>query len=175
MVALRDGKDTVSGLSKLTILIIDDNAQMRSIIGAILGGLGIDKRHYATDGKTGLQAVWSVKPDIVFCDHEMPRMRGLEFLAALRALSEPLNMTPVIMLTGHSDMTRLAAARDLGVNEFLTKPVTADSIAKRINAVILNPRPFVRVGEYFGPDRRRRADPSRTPRARRAGDRPTEG
>ena len=62
---------------------------------------------------------------------------------------------PIIMLTGHSDRLRLDAARDRGVTEFLCKPVTARAILSRLEAVILQPRPFVNAAKYFGPDRRR--------------------
>ncbi|MBN9320533.1 MAG: response regulator, partial [Caulobacterales bacterium] len=46
-----------------------------------------------------------------------------------------------------------------GVNEFLTKPVTARGVIDRICEVVDNARPYVRAPGYFGPDRRRRADP----------------
>jgi two-component system, chemotaxis family, chemotaxis protein CheY len=51
-------------------------------------------------------------------------------------------------------------ARDAGVNEFLAKPLTARGVIERIHQVVENPRPFVRSDDYFGPDRRRRADPA---------------
>lgn len=160
----------MSGLRNLSILVIDDNAQMRSIIGAVLSALGASNRHYAPNGAVGLESVRRLRPDIIFCDYEMPRMNGLEFLAGLRGMDAPLSLTPVIMLTGHSDIPRLAAARDLGVTEFLTKPVSATSIARRLDAVILRPRPFIRTGRYFGPDRRRRRDSLGALQARRADD-----
>ncbi len=52
----------------------------------------------------------------------------------------------------------------------MVKPVTARAVLDRINAVILRPRPFVRTGEYFGPDRRRRQDPEFKGPWRRKGD-----
>lgn len=160
----------MSGLGKLRILVIDDNAQMRSILGAVLSGLGVRDRHFAPDGARGLEAVRTVKPDIIFCDYEMPRVNGLDFLSALRALPEPWCFTPVIMLTGHSDMKRLTEARDRGATEFLTKPVSATTIARRLEAVILHPRDFVRTADFFGPCRRRRVDAMRATQGRRRED-----
>ncbi len=160
----------MSGLRNLTLLVIDDNAQMRTIIGAVLGALGVTDRHYAPDGAAGLEAARRLRPDIIFCDYEMPRVHGLDFLRDLRRQEEPLCLTPVIMLTGHSDLPRLSAARDLGVTEFLTKPVSATTIARRLDAVILRPRPFIRTNAYFGPDRRRRKDPARAALSRRCED-----
>ena len=66
-------------------------------------------------------------------------------------------MAPVIMITGHSTLRRVSEARDVGVNEFLSKPVTARGVLERIARVVDNPRPFVRSKSYFGPCRRRRA------------------
>jgi len=144
-----------SGLAELDILIVDDNAQMRTIVGSVLTAVGCRRLHYAPDGRHGIDTLRRRAIDLIYVDYEMPVMDGLQFLRAVRGLDAPLCYTPVIMLTGHSDMPRLTMARDLGVNEFLTKPVTARAILSRLEAVILRPRPFVRLDGYFGPDRRR--------------------
>jgi DNA-binding response OmpR family regulator len=69
-------------------------------------------------------------------------------------------MTPVIMITGHFTATRLAEARNAGVDEFLAKPLTARGVLDRVRLVIDHPRAYVQTGSYFGPDRRRRNDPN---------------
>ena len=71
------------------------------------------------------------------------------------APDSPNPFVPIIMLTAHSSLERVIQARDSGVNEFLTKPVTASGLYSRISTVIESPRQFVRASEYFGPDRRR--------------------
>lgn len=145
-----------NGLDALRILIIDDNAQMRTILGTILGGVGMRKLHYAPDGRAGLQSLREFVPDIVYVDYEMPLMNGLDFISAVRAFESNQRFTPIIMLTGHSDLPRLNAARDRGVNEFLAKPVTAKTIISRLSTVIYKPRPFIKSPDFFGPERRRR-------------------
>jgi hypothetical protein len=62
------------------------------------------------------------------------------------------------MMTGHATRRTLNDARMAGVTEFLAKPLTARGVMHRINEIINNPRPFVRVNAYFGPCRRRRID-----------------
>jgi two-component system, chemotaxis family, chemotaxis protein CheY len=159
-----------AGLAALELLVVDDNAQMRTIVGTVLAAAGVRRLRYAPDGRKGLEVVKEGRIDIAFVDFEMPVMNGLEFLSAVRALQTPDRFMPVIMLTGHSDLKRITAARDRGVNEFLSKPVTAKSILTRLSTVILKPRPFVSSPRYFGPDRRRKAlDNYHGPR-RRAGD-----
>jgi CheY-like chemotaxis protein len=148
---------TAQGLGELDILIVDDNAQMRTIVGSVLSAVGCRRLHYAPDGRHGIDTLLRRSIDVIYVDYEMPVMNGLKFLEAVRGLDGPASFTPIIMLTGHSDLKRLTAARDLGVNEFLSKPVTASSILRRLEAVILRPRPFVRLDGYFGPDRRRGA------------------
>ena len=158
------------GLAALDLLVIDDNAQMRTIIGTVLAAAGVRKLHYAPDGRRGLEVIKQTAIDVVFVDYEMPVMNGLDFLSGVRSLTTSDRFMPVIMLTGHSDLKRIVAARDRGVNEFLGKPVTAKSILTRLSTVILNPRPFVQAPRYFGPDRRRRPTPDYAGPWRRASD-----
>ncbi len=51
-------------------------------------------------------------------------------------------------------------ARNAGVDDFLAKPISAKSLLSRIMAVLGEPRKFIRSGDYFGPDRRRKDSPS---------------
>jgi len=67
---------------------------------------------------------------------------------------------PIIMITGHTEKKRVLAARDAGITEILVKPISAKALYQRIVNVILNPRPFVRTKNYFGPDRRRSLNPN---------------
>jgi two-component system chemotaxis response regulator CheY len=62
---------------------------------------------------------------------------------------------PIIMLSGHSEMSRVIEARDAGVNEFVVKPISVKSLYSRIDSLIHRLRDFVKTGKYFGTDRRR--------------------
>jgi len=158
------------GLGALNILVVDDNAQMRTIVGTVLAAAGVRQLYYAPDGREGLAMLKTYEVDVVYVDYEMPQMNGLDFISAVRRLEAPLKYLPIIMLTGHSDLPRLNGARDRGVTEFLTKPVTARTILTRLGAVIFHPRPFVVAPHFFGPERRRRAMPSYAGPLRRASD-----
>jgi two-component system chemotaxis response regulator CheY len=145
----------LEGLAALRILVIDDNEQMRTIVGTVLAAAGIRQLYYAADGRRGLDVISEVGIDAVYVDQEMPVMSGLDFIAAVRGLQSQDRYMPIIMLTGHSERRRAEQARDRGVTEFLCKPVTANTIVGRLNTIIMNPRPFVFSDHYFGPDRRR--------------------
>ncbi len=158
------------GLAALDLLVVDDNEQMRRIIGTVLAAAGVRRLHYAPDGQQGLDLVKQTAIDVTFVDYEMPVMDGLDFLSAVRGLTTSDRFMPMIMLTGHGDLKRILAARDRGVTEFLGKPVTAKSILTRLETVILQPRPFVQARGYFGPDRRRRTISDYAGPWRRSGD-----
>ncbi len=144
------------GLEALSVLVIDDNPQMRSIMATIVNGAGVKQLIVAANGKRGLDLVVELRPDVIYVDYEMPVMDGLDFISSVRTLEDELRFTPIIMLTGHGDLKRLCAARDRGVTEFVVKPVSVKVVLDRLQHVILKPRPFVHAPRYFGPERRRK-------------------
>ena len=142
--------------TKLRFLVIDDNAHMRRIVRTLLHGFGAREVYEAEDGATGLEAFTHHMPDIVITDWAMPIFDGLELMQMIRQPGANANpFAPIIMLTGHSEKKRVAAARDAGVTEFLAKPLSAKALYQRILNVVANPRLFIKTKTYFGPDRRR--------------------
>ena len=100
------------------------------------------------------------KPDFVLTDLSMKPIDGIEFTKLVRtAQDSPNPYVPIVMVTGHTERARVEAARDAGVTEFLAKPITAQNLLLRLAEIVERPRAFVRCDTYFGPDRRRRADP----------------
>lgn len=143
----------------LKILLVDDNHHMRMLLVEILRAIGVKAIYEANDGAEGLQMMRNYPVDIIMTDLSMQPLDGIDFVRLLRnSPDSPNQMIPVIMITGHSTQRRVNEARDAGVNEFLTKPLTAKGVIERISQVVDHPRAFVRSDDYFGPDRRRRAD-----------------
>jgi CheY-like chemotaxis protein len=162
-------------LDRLNILIVDDNHHMRVLLTEILRAIDIHNVHEANDGAEALQMMRRVVIDVVLTDLTMSPLDGIDFVRLLRnAADSPNQMTPVIMITGHSTQTRVREARDVGVDEFLVKPITARGLLSRLKEVIENPRPYVKIDGYFGPDRRRRSDPRFSGPWRRDSDEPAE-
>jgi CheY-like chemotaxis protein len=105
-------------------------------------------------------------------DLSMQPLDGIDFTRLLRnSPDSPNRMIPVIMVTGHSTLSRIREARDAGVNEFLAKPLNARGVIERLHQAVENPRPYVRSDDYFGPDRRRRNDAKYMGPMRRISDR----
>ena len=158
-------------LSSVRVLLVDDNQHMRSIVAAVLAGVGVDHVRECCDGAEALDALRQWPADMAIVDFHMSPIDGVEFTRLVRQAGDSPNpFLPIIMLTGHADRRRVEEARDAGVTEFVVKPVTARAVLDRINSVINRPRPFVRTADYFGPDRRRRQDPEFHGPWRRQGD-----
>ena len=146
-------------LSHLQLLLVDDNAYMRVLVPSILNNLGSRRMKLATDGATGLQVLKEFPIDIVFVNWMMRPIDGIEFTRTLRTASDSPNpMLPVIMVSAHTEPIRITAARNAGVTEFLSKPLSPREIYLKVEEVILRPRQFVQATNFHGPDRRRLDD-----------------
>ncbi len=142
--------------NRLHFLVVDDNANMRRMVRTVLHGFGAREVHEAEDGAKGLEIFNHRMPDIIVTDWAMPICNGLELTQIIRQPDAGANpYVPIIMLTGHTEKTRVATARDAGVTEFLAKPISAKSLYQRVVNVVVNPRPFIKTKTFFGPDRRR--------------------
>ncbi len=146
-------------LERVNFMIVDDNPPIRSMVRQVLRTMGVALVREASDGSDALIQMRSEVPDILVTDWVMSPMDGIELTRYIRkSENSPNHFMPIIMMTGFGERRRVFEARDAGVNEFLVKPLSAAALFSRINAVIERPRQFVRVGEFFGPDRRRRKD-----------------
>jgi len=156
----------------LKVLLVDDNRYARLLLAEILRAVGVRDIFEAADGAEGLALMQASPIDVVITDLSMRPMDGIDFVKLLRTSPDsPNQFAPVIMVTGNATKSRLAEARDAGVNEFVAKPVTPQAVLQRLHMVIENPRPFVRNDGFVGPDRRRRDEPGFQGPRRRGTDR----
>ena len=130
---------------RLKILVVDDNQHMRSLVSAILQAFGVRHIDVAESADQVWELLTAKRSDVVIMDWVLEGMSGLEFTEKVRTSAESPNpFVPVIMLTGHTQVEKVHAARDAGVNEFLAKPVSAKGVLSRLVSIIEHPRPFVR-------------------------------
>lgn len=145
-------------LTKAKILVVDDMTPMLALTKSILNIFGFKNVYVAHNGEEAMELVIKHDPDLIITDWMMEPMNGLEFTQEIR--KNPLSpnpYVPVVMMTGFSSKLRVEKARDVGITEFLVKPFTSRDLYNRISQIIEKPRQFVDSGEFFGPDRRRRA------------------
>ncbi len=152
-------------LSDLKILVVDDSDFMLGLLIEIFEGLGCKTVIAATDGKDAIDKINTAVEDgredslfdVVFTDWAMEPMDGLKLLKWVRDHPNPeVRYMPFVMVSAYSTLDWVIEARDYGVNEFLTKPVSVKSVVSRLTSIIEKPRAFVKSPNYFGPDRRRR-------------------
>jgi two-component system chemotaxis response regulator CheY len=143
-------------LLSLKVLIVDDEPGMRRVIRALLQSIGVRTIYDANDGRSGLEAICRQAPDIVILDWEMPSPNGPEFVRMVRSPGRfPLPDVPIIMLSGHSERSRVVEAVRVGVNEYLVKPVSSTALLARIVAILTKPRRMMQQGDYYGPEPRK--------------------
>jgi two-component system chemotaxis response regulator CheY len=75
------------------------------------------------------------KVDLIISDLNMPKVNGLQLLKHVKK-SDPLKQIPFIMVTGESEQRNVKIAAELGVNGFLVKPFSADTLMKKVAKVL---------------------------------------
>lgn len=133
---------TAKDLSKLTVLVVDDNSYMVQIINTMLRALKITKVKRAHDGTTALEILNLTPVDIVITDWNMEPMSGIDLVRHLRSDQDGPNANvPIIMVTGFTEMDRVLEARDAGVAGFLKKPLSTNALYNRIVEAVAKPAP----------------------------------
>ena len=159
----------MSGLQTCTVLVVEDHAEIRTLLASMLRSLGVGNVLRASNGAHAIdllkdmklhpQRVGAAEVDIIISDWVMPEIDGATLLRWVRRHADsPNRYMPFVMISALSDEERVQMARDLGVNGFLTKPFTGATVASHLLEAINDERHFVWVGGYFGPDRRRRIE-----------------
>lgn len=144
-------------IAGLRVLIADPYAQLREIMRDILlRGIGVEEVIEAKNGEEALTMLHDVACDVAIVDCAMNPVGGIEMTRRIRKGIGGIDpFLPVILVSGHAEISEIIAARDAGANEYLAKPLSAKILDLRLNAVIKRPRPFIRADHFFGPDRRR--------------------
>lgn len=143
-------------LDALKVLIVDDEHTMRRVTRSLLQTFGVKDIRDASDGREGLESVCMWRPDVVIVDWKMPNLSGLEFVRRVRSPDEfPYPDVPIIMLTAFGERSRVREAVDLGVNEFLLKPVSSKALEARLISILTRPRRMVKKGGCYIPEPRK--------------------
>ncbi|MBY0563075.1 MAG: response regulator [Hyphomonadaceae bacterium] len=144
----------MASLSEMRVFIVDDNEQMRHLLGQMLRAGGFVHIGEAATADEALSVLGRLSTDIVVLDWKMTPIDGIALTRAIRRGDSGNPCTPIVMLTAHTEGSRVAAARDAGVTGFVKKPVSARLLFDRVASALTDPRMFVRTADFFGPDRR---------------------
>ena len=111
------------------ILIVDDSLSVRKVAEKYVGELGY-RTETAADGVAALEKIKRNPYLLVLTDLEMPRMHGFDLLAAIRK-HEPTKELPIIVVTSRNADKHRWQARELGANDYITKPFSKEQLAEK--------------------------------------------
>ena len=112
--------------------VVEDDEPMRESLVMLLEELGCKVRAFAT-GEEMLTACVAIEPGCIVSDVRMPGMDGLTLLQRLRASG---SQTPLILITGHGDISMAVAAMKAGATDFLEKPFEADALLAAVKSAL---------------------------------------
>ncbi len=156
-------------ITNVNFLILEKHLLVRKLMYGIFRAFGVATVQSTPYPDVAWDMFKSVPTDIILADwtHDLD---GMEFLTRVRQdPNTPDPYVPVIVVTANTELENICEARDKGMTEFLAKPVSAHLIYSRIVKVIENNRSFIRISDFFGPDRRRKNTPGHTTVERREG------
>jgi two-component system nitrogen regulation response regulator NtrX len=116
-----------------SVLIVDDEPNIRRMVGALLGAEGFAVRE-AADGAAGVRRAAEEEPDVILLDLMMPG--STDGMGALAAIREQLPDVPVVMMSGRAGLSDAVKATKLGAFHFLEKPLTPESVLLTLRSAI---------------------------------------
>jgi CheY-like chemotaxis protein len=123
--------------SKLTVLLVDDNAFIRKLLGDILRSFRVGKVLQAEGVAEALSHLANLQPDVIFCDWLMAPVDGLALLRAVRQGQTAIDpKTPIIMVTGERRGDQVAVAIAGGADGYIAKPVSPNIIMNHLVKLI---------------------------------------
>jgi two-component system chemotaxis response regulator CheY len=118
-----------------TILIIDDSVSLRQVVKMALQGAGYSVLE-AGDGAEALSLLDGRKIHMAVCDVNMPKMNGIEFIKAAKALPN-YRFLPILMLTTESQEAKKNEGRAAGAKAWMVKPFTPTSLLDAVSKLCL--------------------------------------
>jgi two-component system KDP operon response regulator KdpE len=118
-------------MKSATILIVDDEPQIRRVMRTTLTGEGYAVVE-ARDGSEALEKLHSERPDLILLDMNMPVLDGLQACREIRSSSE----VPIIMLTVRSAEKDKVRALDAGADDYVVKPFSIQELLARVRALL---------------------------------------
>ena len=119
----------------MRILLVDDSATIRKIQKNTLAAIGQTDITEAADGVQALTAFQAQRPDLMIVDWNMPNMDGLTLVKKIRGIDKTVML---IMCTTEADKANVVEALKAGVNNYIVKPFTAQSLGEKIAQTLTN-------------------------------------
>ncbi len=114
-----------------SVLIVDDEEIIRALLSDWLELAGYET-HAASDGFEGLRLLGEYRPNLVISDIMMPEMDGYEFCRLVRKSTN----VPIMMITGVAGDDKEEVRRELGINDYMTKPFDMEEVLDRVDTLV---------------------------------------
>jgi DNA-binding response OmpR family regulator len=138
------------------ILVIDPNLATAKMLANALRSLLPSAQVYgAREAERAMLLAGEVEPQLVFVEASAPDFDGMAFTRGFRRSDLACREAPIIMLFSEVKAAQILSARDVGVHEFLRRPISLGDLERRLEAVSGRPRDWIEAVNYVGPDRRR--------------------
>ena len=124
---------------ELHVLIVEDERFTRQLTVRLLRDLGCRNIDEAVDGADGLARLRQMQlpPDVILLDLAMPGMNGFQFIEAVRGMGTlERSEVPILVLTGHGEITAVKLAAKLGISGYLVKPISRDTLEKQVRRAL---------------------------------------
>lgn len=160
----------------LNVLVVADPLPLKILLMPVLNMIGVHNILATGNAKDGFDLFFRHSPDIIVADWSMALSNGIELTKKIRRVSSSSrHRTPVILLTGDEAATaHMTQACDAGATGLLPKPFSADDLINLVSIVLNDPREFMELPTYIGPDRRKQLLSGHARPLRRASDKRTE-
>lgn len=146
--------------SQLRILVVENHALMRRLLGEMLRGFGVQHVCYARDVPGAVEYIYVEDFDAVILDFFLGELDGADFAKHIRHDEDCCNReVPILLITGQPDHHKVMKVLDAGINGMLAKPIAPKDLYSRIHAMLARPKPFVISSDYVGPMRSRKKPP----------------
>jgi two-component system chemotaxis response regulator CheY len=124
-------------LSDAKILVVEDDALMRTFTVKTLQRLGVVHIQECADGTAALKLAKGFRPDLILTDIHMKPMNGLDFVQSLRSSSSPaLEQIQVIFMSADSSVDTLNATMPLGVAAYIVKPPRLADLKNKLESAL---------------------------------------
>ncbi len=118
------------------VLVVESENAVRSLIAEALRAEGLEVRE-AQDGQEALTMVENEPPALVIMDVLLPTVDGFTVCQRIRQLPEPINKTPIIILTAIDTLLGERLAKKMGANLYLTKPFNSRELRRKVRELLL--------------------------------------
>ena len=154
--------------SQHRVLLVGPKTHALQLLRSVMAIAGVGKMVHVEEARRALELLGMEHFHAVFYDERMNKAPERPFLVAARRDEAMLNpMLPIFEFQERARRRNVEKARDLGVTDVLTVPISPKTLVTKLQVATHSPRPFIVANEFFGPDRRAKARPTYFGRDRR--------